>query len=130
MKRYYLCPVNLYQDQDGLFYSAKIREYPGFDFVAEIPNQADGKPKENWALVHVSGNDFSVLDNDPDFVFVSDNPDLEVEVNVSGKLDKALRDRGINLSKSKMKRRDLVRSIGKKLSQNFEENNFRIGGQE
>lgn len=127
MKRYYICPVKLFLDAVGdAYYAAKVSQYPGFNYVSEIPNKPDGTPVENWALCHVSGTDFSSLDADPEFELVVLDQVTDVEVDVSTKLDSALKSRGINV-KAKLMKKELVRAIGKKLSKNFDEEQFKIG---
>jgi len=124
LKRYYECPVKKYVVNGKDIWRAKITEY-GYSYLAEIPTGEDGKPKYDWTIIHVESDDWTDLENDPDFVFIADNPGLDDSVRVPNALRGRMASRGVVL-RGRMKKRDLVSAVGKRLSEKFNVDDFKV----
>ena len=127
MKRYYISPIIITEDEDGhTVIKVKAAGYPKAGYVTDIPSDpTTGLPLFNWALVQISGTQAQhqaiLADTDIYPVPHNDNPDDLITLSVSFR--KVLNDRAISNS-SRMTLRQLTTAVGKKVNQNFDFERF------
>ena len=129
MKRYYISPIDITQDEDGNnLIRVLIAKYPKQGYITEIPSSpTTGLPLFDWAIVLVTGtpDQHQAILADPliEPIPHNDNPDDEITLPAAFKTK--LTAKGVNLS-SKESMRTMCVKIGKKLNANFNFERFSV----
>lgn len=126
MNKYFICPIEKITTIEGKdIYFARARRYSGISFAALIPTGADGVPLFNFALVAVGKDIFDSLSADALLDKLPDAASLDSDVSIPADLKTKLIAKFGESVPDTISLRQLVRRIGRRLLQNFDEEKLR-----
>lgn len=125
-RRYVVAPVVLLNSgTESEIYATKVQTYSGYNSWTEIPrNEVTGEPLFNWCLSLVIADSFGTLQSDATMFLVPPGS-LDNLVNVGSSLAAKFQSKGIDIASDSLVR-DIVRRVGQRLSDRFDENFFGV----